>query len=511
MDLTAFHHLVLERCGIVFPDEKAALLEAGIEKRMATRQVPSPAAYFALVTASADEFDRLVDLVTVNETYFFREPAHLRLLSEVIAPSLLQSRPAEPVRVLSAGCSTGEEPYSVAIALAGKFGWTGHERFRITGIDVDTTALARAREGIYGRNAFRGEGWPCPDWMSKAFEAHGNDQYRVRRSIRDRVEFAHVNLLNGDFPSGFSAPDVIFYRNVSLYFPPDVKRAVFTRLANLLAPGGTLFLGSSETFFHDIGILTLDAVEGAFVFRKGPEQRAGRSSAALAATRLGGRGAARGDETREAGGRPANREAVRDPGTLGRPTSGSGPRPPAAVDEGVFDRAVAHAEAKEVEKALAVLTAVSPGDPGFLKAQTLKGCVLVNAGRLEEAREACSEALAVDGFCREAFLLLGIVAKLEDRKEEAIRRFREALYVDPSCWLAHFHLAELHAGRREHDRACQEYSVAIRLLERGKIADHGLSYFPLAFHAEHFITLCRRASARLAGSPPRGEERSHGV
>lgn len=126
--------------------------------------------------------------------------------------------------------------------------------------------------------------------------------------------------------------------------------------------------------------------------------------------------------------------------------------------------------------------------------------MLLQRGRLREAGEAAAAALARDGFNLEAFLLLALVAKLDGREDEALRRFREALYVDSSSWLAHYYLAELHAGRGEDEKAARECGLTIRLLRKGRFGEHGLSYFPLAFQAEDFIRVCGYSLERLQAS-----------
>ncbi|MBI5444918.1 MAG: response regulator [Deltaproteobacteria bacterium] len=349
MDLTPFQTLLLERCGIVFEDEKAARLEDGIRTRMGARRLETPEAYFGCLLTSLDEFDWLVDLLTVNETYFFREPRHLKLLTDRVASDLLRAR-SGPIRILSAGCSTGEEPYSIVLALAEAYGLGACDRFCVTGMDIDTRALARAREAVYGRTSFRGPGHSCgaeargtaAGFPMTYFEACGEGLLRVREPVRRRVEFLRVNLAAPEYPAMIGAQDVIFYRNVSIYFPPEVKKRIFVRLAERLAPGGYLFLGSSETAFHDLGILDLEELDGVFVYRKAGASRPRRTEAVFA------RPAAGASRRRVLPVSAASKAGSPAPLSNGRPSA-------------TYEGALARAKANELGAALRELDALAGG------------------------------------------------------------------------------------------------------------------------------------------------------
>lgn len=168
MDLTPFKNIIKERCGLFFEDVRTAALEESIRKRMSVTGIDSRAKYFNNIFDSSDEFLELVNLLTINETYFFREPLHLDLMVDRLMPGLLAAKKAAgKIRIVSAGCSTGEEPYSIVIKLMEKYGAGILKFFSVIGFDIDSSALARARAGVYGLHSFRG--FP-DDLMAKYFE-----------------------------------------------------------------------------------------------------------------------------------------------------------------------------------------------------------------------------------------------------------------------------------------------------------------------------------------------------
>lgn len=480
VDLAPFKDLIVSHCGLVFENERNVTLEKGIRTRIGKTASASGEDYLTLLRRDPNEFTHLVDLLTVNETYFFREPAHLEILSRKIVPAIIEGeRRCDPVRILSAGCSTGEEAYSVAIALmeAGC-----GEQSRVTGVDIDTTAIARARSGIFGKASFRG----FPDHLaSRYFTKEPGGLLKIGDDVRRRVEFRRMNLMEESYPEDFGLFDVIFYRNVSIYFPADIQRHIFRRLAALLREGGALFVSSTETLFHNVGVLSLVELDGTFLYRKLPEIVFEERRAPLPPQR------------------PFSSRPLRP---TPRPIQSSGPAPALSATPSrspahrLFDEALDLARKKRFDASISVIDRLLKDEPGFVKAKTLKGSILVNLNRTAEARTTCLSALEDDPLCMEACLLLGMGARLDGDEEEASRRFREAAYIDPSCWLAHFHQAEISFLRGEKERARRGYEMVTKILEKGDVREHGLTWFPLAFHTDQFITLCRHKMDLLDGS-----------
>jgi chemotaxis protein methyltransferase CheR len=296
------------------------------------------------------------------------------------------------------------------------------------------------------------------------------------------------------------SPDIILYRNVSIYFPGQVQREIFGRLAELLAEGGCLLVGASETLHHDIGILSLVKRDSLFFYHKRPkivfEER--RTSSRHVSAREPVRG--RFQQT-------AYVDAVRPGGHQGRMENGHGHAlsrspsnvPPLLDVRERFDEAIGLAHNGQHETALAKLDEIIARDSTFEKAYSLKGSLLLSASRFDEARAVCEAILERDQLCLEAYLMLGMIARHDGDNECAFRRFRDALYLNPSCWLAHFYTGEILFAQRDVKRARNSFEAALKTLGQGEAKEHGRAFFPLSFNAEQFIVICRH---KLSLLPP---------
>jgi chemotaxis protein methyltransferase CheR len=463
MTLAAVKQLVREHCGLTFGDAREGLLAEGVRTRLSKRGLASLEEYAALLARDPEEVRRLVSLVTVNETYFFREAAHFSVLVDRLVPELWSSRGGrDKLKIVCAGCSTGEEPYTVAIALHERFGPAFARRFTIVGFDIDEAALEKARQGWYAAHSFRG----VPQRIRDTYFEAVDGGHRLVKACRDAVSFAHQNICDGAYPDFLGDADVVFYRNVSIYFEPGIQQRIFRNLAGLLHERGYLFVSSTETFCHNIGVLSLVERDDIFFYAKRIEVPIGERRTAAA-------------------GAPA---APRPDAAPRRPA----PRAPAVRSREephrLFDEALRLAAAKDYAAALERLAALKPA---FAAAALLKTKILVNCKRFDEARSACQEAVAQDRWCLEGHLFLGLIAKIQGDLAAARQHFKEALYVQPSCWVAHFHLGEIHRCAGESERAAREYQLVIDQLQHAGAAAHGLEYFSFSFSAAQIVHLCR--------------------
>ncbi|WP_373509044.1 protein-glutamate O-methyltransferase CheR, partial [Thiocapsa sp.] len=286
MPIQTFKSFVKDRLGLHFGPDADGRLRSILAGRMAATAAGSTDDYLKSVAVDPVELGRLTSLLTVNETYFYREPVHLDLLVDRLVPArLAQAEKGNPIRIFSLGCSTGEEPYSIAIALRERYGDRAERLFRITAGDVDDAALERARTAVYGPFAFR----TLPaELRARWFSAVDRTHWRIDAAIRHQVDFISWNLLAPDYPTAMQGQDVIFFRNVSIYFDPATRKAVMARLRDLLTPQGHLIVGASETLANDFGLLRLLALDGVFLFEKTPvepsPERPARGLGAHAAT-----------------------------------------------------------------------------------------------------------------------------------------------------------------------------------------------------------------------------------
>lgn len=254
-----FQKLIHQLAGISLSPAKKALVTGRLAKRLNQHRLNSYAEYFNLLTSHhhSDELQVAVDLLTTNETYFFREPKHFEFLRNTLQAT---RQPGRPFRVWSAACSTGEEPYSIAMVLNDHL---GEGAWEVVASDISTRVLEKARAGHYPLE--RTSGISREHLSRYCLKGVGAQEgtLLVERKLRNRVNFTQVNLSKplpalGEF-------DLIFLRNVMIYFDLETKRQVVQRLLPLLRPGGHFLIGHSETLNSVVD--TLQAIAPA-IYRK---------------------------------------------------------------------------------------------------------------------------------------------------------------------------------------------------------------------------------------------------
>jgi len=243
--------LVYQHSRINLGSDKRELVSARLAKRLRAIRLPGVREYCELLRSpkGQEELAHLIDAISTNHTYFFREEDHFTTLNTVILPELELRRAREgwpQLRIWSAACSSGEEPYSIAIHLAEYFRQRPAWPWQIDATDISHRILKRAEQAVYPEDALS----RVPRHLVKTYFETGygpqDGNFRVRALVRDRVRFRHLNLLEGTppFPAGFH---VIFCRNVMIYFDRPTQQELVNRLSRMLVPGGFLLVGHSES------------------------------------------------------------------------------------------------------------------------------------------------------------------------------------------------------------------------------------------------------------------------
>lgn len=248
-----FSELIYVRCGIKMPPVKKTMLTARLLKRLRELGLTSYSEYYDYVSSSkgrSKELVKMIDVVTTNKTEFFREVEHFDFLSKSVLPALARSRQAGNMRRLniwSAGCSSGEEPYTLAMVLSEFFSTTRSlNRFSILATDISTQILAKAKKAIYRKETVE----PVPAMCRQKYLMRGKDSQkdlcRVIPELRHCITFRRLNFMDKDF--GIRPKmDIIFCRNVVIYFDRQTQRKLFEKFYDQLVPGGYLFIGHSES------------------------------------------------------------------------------------------------------------------------------------------------------------------------------------------------------------------------------------------------------------------------
>lgn len=258
--------LINHHCGIVLTPEQRPVIERRLRERLAILGLHSFGEYLQLLRSSDGraELDEAIDIVTVNETYFYREHHQLTALQYEIIP-LLRTPPLcrTNISIWSAGCSTGEEVYSVAIAMS-EAGLSIGTDVRIFGSDISRKCIAHARRGIYGPAAFR----TIPAHIKRKYFVEHADGLHVTEEIRPSCHFGHLNLLDPAKASVVGRVDIILCRNVLIYFDDVSRRRAIDMLYDRLLPGGFLLLGHSESLLNVTTAFELVHLRDDLVYRK---------------------------------------------------------------------------------------------------------------------------------------------------------------------------------------------------------------------------------------------------
>lgn len=234
------------RSGMLFTEGKRYYVQRRIAERMTALKIPAFPTYFAFLRSDVDgEIEKFINAFTVNETYFYREEHQLRCLSsDLLDERVGAKRRGEALRIWSVPCSTGEEPYSIGMWLLENWPDVDVQDIEIVGSDIDTECLTAARQGEFGPRALMRL---TPALVAKYFMPSGKERWRIVEDLRQSVQFTTVNLINAAETRRHGIFDVIFCRNVLIYFDDTSRRLAAENLFECLAPGGFICLGHTES------------------------------------------------------------------------------------------------------------------------------------------------------------------------------------------------------------------------------------------------------------------------
>ncbi len=243
----ALREYIYEKSGIYINDTKKYLIENRLSRILQEKKLKSFEDYLELIrfSTNGNELTRLFDAVTTNETYFFREPQQLTVFSEHILPLIMKQKKAPSnIKIWSAACSSGEEPYTLSMILMEKH--LVPNTFEIYASDLSEGALDTAKRAVYTSYSVRNIPEP---YLKKYFSSNGLS-HSLNASVKNTVKFMNVNLIDNRSIKSLRGIDIIFCRNVLIYFDARAKQKVVSHLYDRLAPGGYLFIGSSESLHN---------------------------------------------------------------------------------------------------------------------------------------------------------------------------------------------------------------------------------------------------------------------
>ena len=255
--------------GMIFTEAKRYYVERRVNERMAATGSQTFASYFARLRINAEEEnEHFVNALTVNETYFYREEHQLTCLTtDLLAERVRDKRAGDAIRIWSVPCSTGEEPFSVAIWLLENWPWVDNYEIEIVGSDIDTRVLEHARQGVFGKRSLMRL---SSDLVEKYFSPMADEKWRILGELLNSVQFSTANIVESSETRGFGRFDVIFCRNVLIYFDDASRRIAAENLYENLLPGGFICLGHTESMSRISPLFEVRQFPDAIVYQRPP-------------------------------------------------------------------------------------------------------------------------------------------------------------------------------------------------------------------------------------------------
>ena len=495
-----FRGLVARRFGLSFDDAKLGVLADVLRRRLAVVGQPCETYLGSLEARQLgdDELRALASALTVTETYFFRNPDQFRALEQSVLPSRIQAQATtRRLRILSAGCASGEEPYSLAIVarqcLPDPF-WD----VSIRGVDINPAMLDKARLGRYSVWSLR----ETPPEIQRRWWTQEDRVFHLDAALRDAVRFEERNLVEADpalwQPETF---DVVFCRNVLMYFTPQQAQAVVVRIARALVRGGYLFLGHAETLRGISQDFHLRHTHGTFYYQRRPslerECEAAFWDRAEAAAPLPPALVDGADTWVDAIRRATDRIqalSARAPTPVLR---GDG-APPAGVERGWdLRRSIELLRNERFAEALALMHTLPPESAHDPEVLLLRATLLAHSGEPARAEAICAELLELDELNSGAHYLLALCREAAGDRRGAVAQDQVAVYLDPSFAMPRLHLGLLARRAGDADAARKEFGDALVLLQREDASR--LLFFGGGFSREALTALCRAEIAACGG------------
>lgn len=465
-ELKGIKKFLLEHSGLHFSQHNHRILERGLMRRIQALRTESLPAYFKYLTATPDNYDevnKLIGMLTVGETSFFRYRSHREALIRYVVPKLLEANGSQrKLRIWSAGCSTGEEPYSLAILLLEKFPELMSWDVQILATDINKRSLRLAREGIYGERSLRMvEG----SLLERYFEKTGS-HYLLASHVRRMVRFDYLNLQADPFPGlgeDSAGIDLLSCRNVLIYFELETIRQIIAKFSQVMSPHGYLFLGHAETMQNVSDRFRRIHQNNAFFYQlkdlAAPVRAvaaAGKANASLsrkpdpvATPRAKNKAAVADAQAAKIRRAEKAKAAQRDPEALYRDASAA------------FDR-------EKFAESAALYDQLLEEQPDHPKGLVGKGLLLANQGQYGDARVCCARAIKGDDLLPEAYLLRGLILDMEGSLERALVEYQKVLWLDPAFVMAHYLSAKAHERLADEEKKQRSLRNTMRVLEQAE-------------------------------------------
>lgn len=507
-DVERFRELIARRFGLQYDDGRLDYLADVLRQRLEATASPCFEVYAEKLASSfhPGELRALAEELTVNETFFFRNTDNFRALAEHVLPELFRKRASERrLRILSAGCASGEEPYSIAISVREALSDLDRWEVKIIGVDLSPSMLAKASLAHYSAWSLRATSARV---QSRYFCSEGKVSV-LDSTVRAMVTFEERNLTEDNpFLWQSAGYDLVFCRNVMMYFTPEVQRRVVGRIAKSLLPGGFLFLGHAETLRGLSQEFHLCHTHDTFYYQKRDgTQSPARDASLLAWSNDSVSAVLPAVVDGSASWVDAIQHASERIAELARPSaprrndsfSAKGVAHPPTIRSWDLGLVLEAMRQERFSDALSLLSALPPESHSEPDALLLRAVLLTNSGKLQEAQDFCARLLALDELNAGAQYLMALCREHAADPAGAIEHDRTAIYLDAGFAMPHLHLGLMARRAGDPTTARLELSRARTLLAQEDASR--LLLFGGGFSRDTLLALCHAELSAVGGDP----------
>ncbi|MGA2915923.1 MAG: CheR family methyltransferase [Sedimentisphaerales bacterium] len=505
-----FQKLLIEESGLYFDKDKVDSLCPALWERIQKREYHSYEEYYNLLRFNPDgklELRNLFDLITIGETYFFRNEPQFEALMKYVLPEIVQAKMYsmdKSIKIWSAGCSRGTEPYSIAIAIMEAFPSYGSWNISILGTDINRDALIRAKEAVYSE---RDIGHLPEGCLDKYFKKTGKD-YILNENVKKLVRFEYYNLAKGPFTQeGMQNLDIIFCRNVIIYFNSQTINQVINHFYGSLRPDGYLFLGHAENLWQIPNKFTTIEFPNTFLYKKvlhPIKEKVIEPFMAIPDINLEELSPIKKTDI-DAGfftekTKPSPTEKTKQPEKFAKSELKED-------IESLHQKAITLLNEKHYQDALLLFDKIITWDKNCIRAYFAKATILANQAKYNEAMAELKKIIEVDNLHGQAYYLSGVLAYKIGNLKEAEAQFKKVIYIDPDIVLAYYNLGNIYLYQKKFKQADKEFNNAVRLLEKRPKEER--VRFCEDFTAEFLLRACRNSLAKIQGTKSAGSHLQH--
>ncbi len=486
-----FNSLLENHSGISFDINRAYLMEQGLNMRMKSWGLSSYEGYYSLLvkdSAGNRELSRLIELLTVGETYFFRNQNLFTALTDYMIPSVMKHK--NHVNILSAACATGEEPYSIIMQCREHFPFL---LINVTGADINNTFLQSAKKGVYSKHSMR----KISDLYLKKYFKEEKGSFFLDPGIIESVKFINGNLNDPDFYRGLPLFDIIFCRNVLIYFPLPVYKQTIMNMKSILSDRGFLILGESETLHGISDDFSTEEYNNTFFYTpKSTPSVAGQNPGKLQFRSPGVKAFQKSDSSRFA-------DSLSNTDTLTvtkeKVCNNRDDRAKERIDIHTEYRAALQCIGEDkTEEALNRINLILAQSPDNKEAIVTSALLEAGKGNIERALQLCNRCLEIDEFYTLAFYLTGLIKEASGNAKEAKRAYEAAVFLKRNCALSHFKLGQINSRLNNHKEAVKRYKNTLSYLTA--YDDLTFEIFSGGFSKDTISKICKEAIEKYGNS-----------